>query len=120
MCDAVKGGDSGIKTEDPSVTITFALEILADYAQLLRDGSIGGEGRYTLAAVEQVFDELEAMLGESDDERVAAFLDGRMDARRREKMLVHLNGSRGDRAVLAGTAAVLRRLEEADLAGGTN
>ena len=53
---------------------------------------------------------------ESDDERVAAFLDGRMDARRREEMLAHLAGSDEDRAVLAGTAAILRQLEEADAA----
>jgi hypothetical protein len=50
---------------------------------------------------------------ESDDERVAAFLDGRMDARRREEMLAHLTRSREDRAVLAGTAQILRQLEEA-------
>ncbi|MBV9772357.1 MAG: hypothetical protein JO040_00310 [Gemmatimonadetes bacterium] len=49
---------------------------------------------------------------ESDDERVAAFLDGRMDARRREEMLAHLTRSDEDRAVLARTAAILRQLEE--------
>jgi hypothetical protein len=53
---------------------------------------------------------------ESDDERVAAFLDGRMDARRREEMLAHLTGSDEDRAVLAATAAILRQLEEDDAA----
>ncbi len=53
---------------------------------------------------------------ESDDERVAAFLDGRMDARRREEMLAHLARSDEDRAVLAGTAAILRQLEEAGAA----
>lgn len=50
---------------------------------------------------------------ESDDERLAAFLDGRMDARRREEMLAHLTRSDEDRAVLAGTARILRQLEEA-------
>ncbi len=53
---------------------------------------------------------------ESDDERVAAFLDGRMDARRREEMLAHLNANDEDRAVLADTAALLRQLEEEDAA----
>jgi hypothetical protein len=53
---------------------------------------------------------------ESDDERLAAFLDGRMDARRREEMLAHLARSGEDRAVLAGTAAILRQLEEAGAA----
>lgn len=50
---------------------------------------------------------------ESDDERVAAFLDGRMDPGRREEMLAHLAGSDEDRAVAAGTAAILRQLEAA-------
>jgi len=54
---------------------------------------------------------------ESDDERLAAFLDGRMDTRRREEMLAHLTGSEEDRAVLAATAAILRQLEEADVPG---
>ncbi|HSU17507.1 hypothetical protein [Longimicrobium sp.] len=49
----------------------------------------------------------------SDDERLAAFLDGRMDVRSRKEMLAHLTGSDEDRAVLAGTAAILRQLEEA-------
>jgi len=53
---------------------------------------------------------------ESDDERLAAFLDGRMDARRREEMLAHLTTSEEDRAVLAGTADILRQLEEAGAA----
>ncbi len=52
----------------------------------------------------------------SEDERLAAFLDGRMDARRREEMLAHLTRSGEDRAVLAGTAAILRQLEEAEAA----
>ncbi|MEW5925939.1 MAG: hypothetical protein AB1941_00495, partial [Gemmatimonadota bacterium] len=50
---------------------------------------------------------------DSDDERLAAFLDGRMDARRREEMLAHLTRSDEDREVLARTAAILRQLEEA-------
>jgi len=49
---------------------------------------------------------------QSDDERLAAFLDGRMDARRREEMLADLNRSDEDRAVLMGTAAILRQLEQ--------
>jgi hypothetical protein len=53
---------------------------------------------------------------ESEDQRLAAFLDGRMDAREREEMLAHLNESDEDRAVLAGTAATLRLLEEAEAA----
>lgn len=55
---------------------------------------------------------------ESDDERVAAFLDGRMDARRREEMMAHLTRSAEDREVLARTAALLRQMEEADAAPG--
>lgn len=54
---------------------------------------------------------------ESDDERVAAFLDGRMDARRREEMLAHLTRSDEDREVLARTAAILRQLEEEEAVG---
>ncbi|MET0400560.1 MAG: hypothetical protein ABW277_27465 [Longimicrobiaceae bacterium] len=57
---------------------------------------------------------------ESDDERVAAFLDGRMDARRREEMLAHLNGNDEDRAVLADTAALLRQLEKEDAAASSD
>jgi hypothetical protein len=53
---------------------------------------------------------------ESDDERVAAFLDGRVDARRREEMLAHLNADDEDRALLADTAALLRQLEAEDAA----
>ncbi|HEX8271784.1 MAG TPA: hypothetical protein VF615_03965 [Longimicrobiaceae bacterium] len=53
---------------------------------------------------------------ESDDERVAAFLDGRLDARRREEMLAHLNADDEDRALLADTAALLRQLEAEDAA----
>lgn len=51
---------------------------------------------------------------ESRDKRVAAFLDGRMDARRREEMLIHLAESDEDRAVAVGAAAILRQLEEED------
>jgi hypothetical protein len=54
---------------------------------------------------------------ESDDERLAAFLDGRMDARRREEMLVHLAESDEDRAVAIAAAAILRQLEEESAAG---
>lgn len=53
---------------------------------------------------------------DSDDERVAAFLDGRMDARRREQMLDHLIESEEDREVLIGAAAILHELEEEDAA----
>lgn len=52
----------------------------------------------------------------SDDERVAAFLDGKMDPREREEMVRRLTRNAEDREVLAGTASILRQLEEA---GGT-
>lgn len=47
----------------------------------------------------------------SDDERVAAFLDGRMDALEREEMVAHLSRDGQDRDVLAATAFILRQLE---------
>ena len=50
----------------------------------------------------------------SDDERVAAFLDGRMDSREREEMVARLSRNGEDRDVLAGTAFILRQLEEAE------
>ncbi len=53
---------------------------------------------------------------ESEDERLAAFLDGRMDARRRSEMLAHLTRTEEDRAVLAATAAILRQMEEEEAA----
>lgn len=55
---------------------------------------------------------------ESDDERLAAFLDGRMDPRRREEMLARFARSAEDREVLAATAAILRQMEEAAVAAG--
>ncbi len=51
---------------------------------------------------------------ESEDERLAAFLDGRMDARRREEMLARFTEDDEERAVLASTAAILRQLEAED------
>ncbi|HEX8213244.1 MAG TPA: hypothetical protein VF584_23920 [Longimicrobium sp.] len=57
---------------------------------------------------------------ESENKRVAAFLDGRMDARRREEMLVHLAESDEDRAVAVGAAAILRQLEEEDAAAAAS
>ena len=51
---------------------------------------------------------------ESRNKRLAAFLDGRMDARGREDMLVHLAESDEDRAVAVGAAAILRQMEEED------
>ncbi|HEY0152216.1 MAG TPA: hypothetical protein VGB92_09475 [Longimicrobium sp.] len=53
---------------------------------------------------------------ESQNKRVAAFLDGRMDAHSREDMLVHLAESDEDREVAVGAAAILRQLEEEDAA----
>ena len=53
---------------------------------------------------------------ESDDELAAAFMDGRLDARRREEMLVRLAESEEARTVLAGAAAILHELEEEDAA----
>jgi hypothetical protein len=47
---------------------------------------------------------------------MAAFLDGRMDARRREEMLIHLAENDEDREVAVGAAAILRQLEEEDAA----
>lgn len=49
----------------------------------------------------------------SDDERVAAFLDGRMDALEREEMVAHLSRDGQDRDVLAATAFILSQLEGA-------
>ncbi|HEX8452425.1 MAG TPA: hypothetical protein VF647_10030 [Longimicrobium sp.] len=57
---------------------------------------------------------------ESRNKRVAAFLDGRMDARSREDMLVHLAGSDEDREVAVGAAAILRQLEEEDAAAAAS
>ena len=51
---------------------------------------------------------------ETDDERMAAFLDGRMDARRRQEMLAHFIASEEERELLAVTADVLREVEEED------
>lgn len=51
---------------------------------------------------------------ETDDERRAAFLDGRMDARRRQEMLARFIASEEERELLAVTADVLRELEEED------
>lgn len=56
---------------------------------------------------------------ESENKRIAAFLDGRMDARRREEMLVHLAGSDEDREVAVGAAAILRQMEEEDAAAAS-
>jgi hypothetical protein len=56
---------------------------------------------------------------EAGDEELAAFLDGRMDARRRKEMLAHLNASEEDLDVLARTASILRELEEEDAAAAS-
>jgi hypothetical protein len=50
------------------------------------------------------------------DEEIASFLDGRLTGLEREEMLGHLVESAEDRAHLAGTADVLRQLEEEDAA----
>ncbi|HEX8675388.1 MAG TPA: hypothetical protein VF710_26060 [Longimicrobium sp.] len=57
---------------------------------------------------------------ESRNKRLAAFLDGRMDARGREDMLVHLAESDEDRAVAVGAAAILRQMEEEDAAAAAS
>lgn len=51
---------------------------------------------------------------ETDDERLAAFLEGRMDADRRQEMLAHFMASDHEREVLAITADLLREMEEED------
>ncbi len=51
---------------------------------------------------------------ETDDERLAAFLDGRMDARRRQETLARFTASAEEREALAVTADILRELEEED------
>jgi hypothetical protein len=48
----------------------------------------------------------------SDDERLAALLDGRVDERRRAELLKHLATSDEDYEVFRDTALILRRLEE--------
>jgi hypothetical protein len=48
-----------------------------------------------------------------DAERLAAFLDGRLDVREREALLAELAASDDTRDALADVAAVLRDLEEA-------
>jgi len=53
---------------------------------------------------------------ETDDERLAAFLDGRMDAGRRQEMLAHFIANEHEREVLAVTADLLREMEEEDAA----
>lgn len=53
---------------------------------------------------------------ETDDERLAAFLDGRMDAARRQEMLAHFIANEHEREVLAVTADILREMEEEDAA----
>lgn len=50
----------------------------------------------------------------SDDERVAAFLDGRMDDPEHEEMVAHLSRNGEDRDVLAATAFILAQLEGAE------
>lgn len=54
----------------------------------------------------------------SEDERLAAFLDGRMDAREREEMKAHLLDHDEDLEVLAGAAAILSQMEEAEAPSG--
>ncbi|HEX8358925.1 MAG TPA: hypothetical protein VF613_02325 [Longimicrobium sp.] len=51
---------------------------------------------------------------ETDDERLAAFLDGRLDAGRRQEMLARFTASAEEREALAVTADILRELEEED------
>lgn len=50
----------------------------------------------------------------SDDEQLAALLDGRLQGRAREELLAHLAMSNDDRRVFTDTAAILRELEEAE------
>lgn len=49
-----------------------------------------------------------------NDERLAAFLEGRVQGGQREDMLAHLAAADDDYDVFAGTARVLRALEEED------
>jgi hypothetical protein len=49
-----------------------------------------------------------------DDERLAALLDGRVDAREREELLKQLAAGGEDYAVFTQTASILRRLEESE------
>jgi hypothetical protein len=53
---------------------------------------------------------------EIDDEELAAFLDGRMDAREREAMLLRLAGNEEERDILVNTASMLHQLEAEDAA----
>lgn len=50
----------------------------------------------------------------SDDERLAALLDGRLQGRAREELLEHLSASDDDRRVVTDTAAILLELEAAE------
>ncbi|HEU4885229.1 MAG TPA: hypothetical protein VFT45_23405 [Longimicrobium sp.] len=52
-----------------------------------------------------------------DDERLAALLEGRVQANQREDMLARLAAADDDYEVFAGTAGVLRALEEEDARG---
>jgi hypothetical protein len=54
----------------------------------------------------------------SDDERLAALLDGRLEGREREELLEHLSVSADDRRVVTDTAAILRELEAAEAGEG--
>lgn len=47
----------------------------------------------------------------SDEERMAAFLDGRLDPESREEMLAHLLRNDEDREVAAGAASILRQMD---------
>lgn len=53
-----------------------------------------------------------------DDERLAALLEGRAQGGQREEMLAHIAGADDDYEVFAGTAEVLRALEEEDARAG--
>jgi hypothetical protein len=53
-----------------------------------------------------------------DDERLAALLEGRVQGGQREEMLAHIAAADDDYEVFAGTAGVLRALEEEDARAG--
>jgi hypothetical protein len=53
-----------------------------------------------------------------DDERLAALLEGRVQGGQREDMLAHIAAADDDYEVFAGTAGVLRALEEEDARAG--
>jgi anti-sigma factor RsiW len=50
----------------------------------------------------------------SENERLSALLDGRLDERERGELLAHLSAADEEYRVFADTASILRELEEAE------